>query len=221
MTSKLLRLAPALAAAALLLPAAADAKGGKGNGNGNGHGRPAWAGPPAAAAPTPEPGVIRGAAVEEPVQSEPTPEAPATVVDQAPPAPVAPVTPEVKAPRKAKLKAKTFVFQGRVVAVDASAGTVDVLVRKGNSRGRRFRGEVVTFALSGAVVEAVETDGVAGTSAGDVLEGDAVVVQARLAQAARPDGTVVAARKLVDLAEREPAPVSEPVVAEPEPVVAG
>jgi hypothetical protein len=44
-----------------------------------------------------------------------------------------------------------------------------------------------------------------------------VVVQARLAQAARPDGAVIAARKLVDLAQRAPAPVSAPVVVEPEP----
>jgi hypothetical protein len=140
---------------------------------------------------------------DEPAVETPAPEAPAPVAAPAP-APVEAPAPKRKA--QGRTKAKTFVFKGSVVAVDAAAGTVDVRIAKGNSRGRRFAGEVVTFAVP---------------SADDVVAGDRVAVHARLAQNARPDGTVLSARKLVVLTEREPAPVVEPAPQDPapEPVV--
>jgi hypothetical protein len=108
------------------------------------------------------------------------------------------------------------VLRGAVTAVDSAAGTVEVTVAGGNAFGRRFTGETVVFSASSAVVQGVESDGVAGLSLGDVLVGDAVTVQARLPRAARPDGSVVAARKITDRTERDAAPVLPPVV---EPVV--
>jgi len=51
----------------------------------------------------------------------------------------------------------------------------------------------------------------------DVLAGDAVTVQVRLPRSARPDGSTIAARKVIDRAEREAAPTApvEPVVTQP------
>ena len=219
MTSNLLRVASALAAGALLLPGAADAKNDKdkGRGNGHGHGRPAWAGPKAA--PAPQPGSRRAAT--DTVVADPAPEAPGleTPAPVTEPAPViqAPVAPAPK--RHGRSKPKTFVFQGRVLAVDAEAGTADVLVRKGNSRGRRFRGEVVTFSLATARIDADEADGAAGITLGDVLAGDRVVIHALLPQSASPDGSVVTARKLVDLTEREDAPADGEPTPDTPPVV--
>lgn len=187
MTSKLLRVAPALVAAALLLPGTADARNDKDRDRGTGHGRPAWAGPKADRAPQPAP------------------------VAEAPAAP---------APRRrGRGKPKTFVFAGRVLAVDVAAGTAEVLVRKGNSRGRRFRGEVVTFGLASARIDADDADGAAGITVGDVLAGDRVVVHALLPRSTRPDGSVVAARKLADLIEREDAPADGEPAPDTSPVV--
>ena len=217
MTPKLLRAAAALAACALTLPAAADAKPGKGRGEGHGNGQAKHV----VVADRP---VADRSILEEPVVTDPAPveTAPVPAPVELAPLPVAePVAPVKQGKRHGQAKAKTFLFHGRVVAVDAEAGTVAVRVRKGNALGRRFRDAVVTFDLRSGAIAADEADGIAGITLGDVLAGDRVVVQARLPRTARPDGSVVAARRLVDLTERTEAPVLDAPVAAPvdEPVV--
>jgi hypothetical protein len=186
MTPNLTRALGAVAAGALLIPAAAVAKPGKGNGHAYGHDKNGVPAPHAVVAPVVAPAPVA-----------------ATV-----PAPAPAVAPAAK-PTRAKPSA--FVFKGRVTAVDAAANTVTVEILGGNARGRTWRGKVVTFALAGAVVEGVETDGVAGLTATDLLAGDRVTAHARLPRGAAADGTEVAARKLVDHAEREPVAIAEPV----------
>lgn len=188
MSIHLHRLAAAVAAGVLLAPAAVEAKPGNGKGHAFGHAKHG----------VPAPHAV-------PAEAAPTP---------------AGVTSAKRATKRATArkapKLQTFVLRGAVTAVDAAAGTVEVAVTAGNAFGRRFAGETVLFDASAAVVEGVETDGVAGLTLADVLAGDAVTVQARLARTARPDGTTVVARKVADRADRDPAPVAEPT---PDPVV--
>lgn len=198
MTLSLSRVAAAVAAVALLIPAAAHAK--PGNGLALGHQKKA--------APAPH-------AVEAPAAADATETVDSAVTDARTVAAPAPARSRTVAGRaKGRAKPKLFVFRGSVTGIDALAGTVDVAVRGGNAVSRRFRGEVVTFSLADAIVEGVETDGLAGLTIGDVLVSDRVLVQARLPRTTAPDGTTLAARKLVDQAEREPVEVVEPT--EPE-----
>ncbi len=214
MTTSFPRLAAAVAAGALLIPAAAEAKPGNGNGHAFGH---AKHGAPAPHAVVAQPAAPAPAEVAPPAAPAPAGDVSAAAILDAPAAaPVPAPTPgkasagttKRAAARKAA-KLQTFVLHGQVTAVDAAAGTVEVAVTSGNAFGRRFAGETVVVDASAAVVEGVETDGVAGVSLGDVLAGDAVTVQARLPRSARPDGSAIAARKVVDRAERAPAPVGE------------
>ena len=217
---KLQRLAAATAAGVLLLPAAAQAK----PGNGKGHGGDKQPGPPAHAqaphaAPAPvAPAPVHGPAKTAPAKTTVTSDATTLAGETA-----APTKTERKATKRSTktarriAKPRTFIFKGTVSSVDVEAGTVVVDVTSGNAIGRRFKGETVTFDLASGKVSSVETDGVLGITLADVLAGDKVVVQARLARATTPDGSTLTARKLTDQTEREPVLVEEPVVEEQEP----
>ena len=231
MTIDFKRVAAAVLTGALLVPAAADAKPGNGKGNGNGNGNakhetpaPAEAVAPAAVVEAPQPAPAPAPAPAKVKVKKAKAIAPAATTDaadgteDAAPAPAKATRKAAKATTRAARKAakpKTFVFRGTVAAIDAEAGTVDVTVTSGNSRGRRFRGETVTFDLAAAKLAGVETDGVLGISLDDVLVGDRVMVQARLPRATAFDGTTIDARKLVDQAEREPVLVEEPAPVDP------
>jgi hypothetical protein len=104
-----------------------------------------------------------------------------------------------------KAKTVTFVFKGSFTA----PGTVAVIA--GNSRVRKggFVGQSVTLDLSTARIVAPDANGDGKVDVTDVRDGDAVLVQARVAKgtkyAAPAEGetaTAIAARKLVDKTHR-------------------
>ena len=100
-------------------------------------------------------------------------------------------------PKKNGVKNGNFVFKG-VVATGGSATTVTVTVSGGNSRGKAFEGQTVTFDLSAAKVNVADRNGDGKTDGADVLTGDKVVVQAKLPRDAKADAGPFKARKLVD-----------------------
>ena len=110
-----------------------------------------------------------------------------------------------KAHGKAKQPKKVmFVFKGKFSA----PGTVDVT--SGNSHVRKggFVGQQVTFDFADAKVVAADTNGDQEVDMTDVKDGDAVLVQARVAKRTKyaEDAEAIAARKLVDKTNR---PVKE------------
>ena len=103
-------------------------------------------------------------------------------------------TPAAKS--RGKGKTVTFVFKGTFSA----PGTVKV--RSGNAHVRRggFVGQAVTFDLADAKIVAADTNADHQVNVADVKDGDAVLVQARIARRTKYAGgvNVIPARKLVD-----------------------
>ena len=99
---------------------------------------------------------------------------------------------------KGHAKGKTFVFKG---TWNDGAGGVDVT--GGNSRVRKgdFKGTTVVFDLANAKIRVADTDADGDMDADDVVNGDKVVVQAKLAKGAEQP---FAARKLVDQTNPKP-----------------
>jgi hypothetical protein len=99
-----------------------------------------------------------------------------------------------------------FVFKGTFTA----PGTV--AVTSGNSHVRKggFVGQTVTFDFADAKVVAADTNADGQVDVTDVKDGDAVLVQARVARRTKyaDDGDAVSARKLVD---KTNAPVEDDV----------
>ena len=92
---------------------------------------------------------------------------------------------------KGKSKPATFVFKGTWNA----DGTV--LVTSGNSRGKKFKGQSLTFDWAKAKFSVADSNADGKLDATDVVAGDKVVVQAKLARNVTGTGPF-AARKLVD-----------------------
>ena len=92
---------------------------------------------------------------------------------------------------KGKSKPATFVFKGTWNA----DGTV--LVASGNSRGKQFEGQTLTFDWANAKFSVADTNADGKLDAADVTAGDKVVVKAKLARNATGTGPF-AASKLVD-----------------------
>ena len=113
-----------------------------------------------------------------------------------------------KAKGKGKGKPATFVFKGTWNA----DGTV--AVTSGNSRGKKFKGQTLTFDWSKAKVSGQDTNADGKVDASDVTAGDKVVVQAKLPRDASGTGPF-AARKLVD--QTEAAAAAPEVTPEPTP----
>lgn len=114
-------------------------------------------------------------------------------------------------------KTSTYVFKG-VWHVDGT-----VTVSGGNAKVRKggFVGETVAFDVTAAKLKVADTDGDGAVTAGDLAEGDKVVVQAKLPRGDAGEAPY-AARKVVDQthpaesdddadapAPLEPAPVDE------------
>lgn len=94
-------------------------------------------------------------------------------------------------PGQAK-KGMRYNIDGTVASIGAAASSdppdpsadddVVVSVTGGNSRGRQFAGQSVTFDLSGAVIKVADTNGDGVRNLADVQQGDTVKVKLRLAR---------------------------------------
>jgi hypothetical protein len=127
---------------------------------------------------------------------------------------VAGAKPGPKAEKPAKpdkpAKTSTYVFKG-IWHADGS-----VTVSAGNAKVRKggFVGETVAFDVTGAKLRVADTDADGAVTAADLVEGDKVVVQAKLPRT-DPGEAPFAARKVVDQThpkvdeEEAPAPVEE------------
>ncbi len=119
--------------------------------------------------------------------------------------------PEKPAKPAKPVKTSTYVFKGLWHA-DGS-----VTVSGGNAKVRKggFVGETVAFDVTGAKLRVADTDADGAVTAADLVEGDKVVVQAKLPRT-DPGEAPFAARKVVDQThpkvedeEEAPAPVEE------------
>ena len=111
-----------------------------------------------------------------------------------------------------KPKVSTYEFKGLVSAV--GAGTVQVAVNGGNSRGRKFSGQTLTFDLSKAKIKVADVNKDGKRDLADVAAGDRVNVQAKLPRGAVDATQPLAARHFVDKGP-VPAPETEPETAAP------
>ena len=98
---------------------------------------------------------------------------------------------EGKKPKKPKKpKVKTYEFKGLVAAV--ADGSVQVQVLHGNSGGKKFKGQTLTFDVSKAKVKVADVNNDGKHDLADVAVGDRVMVQAKVAGAIDPAKPVVA-----------------------------
>jgi hypothetical protein len=100
-----------------------------------------------------------------------------------------------------KTKKVTFVFKGTFTA----PGTIEVLAGNAHARRGGFVGQAITVDLAGAKLVVADTNNDGTLSVTDVMDGDRVLVQARIAKGTRfvtpaegEAAEAVAARKLVD-----------------------
>ena len=112
-------------------------------------------------------------------------------------------TAKPKKPKKPKVS--TYEFKGLVTAV-TDAG-VQVQVVGGNSRGKNFKGQTLTFDLSKAKVKVADVNKDGKRDAADIAAGDRVNVQAKLPRGDVDTSQALPARHFVD---KGPAPAPEP-----------
>jgi hypothetical protein len=100
-----------------------------------------------------------------------------------------------------KTKKVTFVFKGTF----AAPGTIEVLAGNAHARKGGFVGEAITVDLVSAKLVVADTNGDGTHDLNDVMDGDRVLVQARMAKGAKfvapaegENAETIAARKLVD-----------------------
>ena len=115
-------------------------------------------------------------------------------------------TTETAKPKKPKKpKVETYEFKGLVVAV--GEGTVQVDVKAGNSRGKKYKGQTLTFDVTKAKIKVADVNNDGKRDLADVAAGDRVNVQAKLPRGPIDTSQAVAARHLVD---KGPVPAPEP-----------
>jgi hypothetical protein len=109
--------------------------------------------------------------------------------------------------KKARPKPKSYVFKGLVAGV--VNGTLQVDVRHGNSRGKKYKGQTLTFDMNGAriVVRDVNKDGKRNLD--DVAVGDRVVVKTKLRPGAIDVTSALPAKHVVDKGPVPPADDSD------------
>jgi len=118
--------------------------------------------------------------------------------------------PEKPAKPDKPAKTSTYVFKG----IWHSDGSVTVSAGNAKVRKGGFVGETVAFDVTGAKLRVADTDADGAVTVADLLEGDKVVVQAKLPRT-DPGEAPFAARKVVDQThpqvdeEEAPAPVEE------------
>jgi hypothetical protein len=97
----------------------------------------------------------------------------------------------------------TLSFQGSVTAIDATAETASVKVKKGNRASRRFVGDTVDLDVSDTRVEVDDVSGDGAAGLADVSTGDRVLVHVRVPPA-MITATPLPASLLVDLTAPPP-----------------
>ena len=103
-----------------------------------------------------------------------------------------------------KPKVETYEFKGLVVAV--GDGTVQVEVKAGNSRGKKFKGQTLTFDVTKAKVKVADVNNDGKRDLADVAAGDRVNVQSKLPRGAVDTSQALPARHFVD---KGPVPAPE------------
>lgn len=116
---------------------------------------------------------------------------------------------EHKKPKKPKTS--TYEFRGLVVAV--GDGTLQVAVSSGNSRGRKFKGQTLTFDVANAKLKVADVNGDGKRDMADVAAGDRVQIQAKLPRGAVDTTQALPASHVLD---KGPGPDTAPEV-EPAP----
>ena len=111
-----------------------------------------------------------------------------------------------KAKKPKKPKMATYVFKG-TVAGKGDGTQLQVAVVHGNSKGKKFKGQTLTFDLSKAKLKVADVNGDSKRDLADVADGDRVVVQAKLPVGAVDTSKALAARHVVD---KGPVPAPEP-----------
>jgi hypothetical protein len=104
-----------------------------------------------------------------------------------------------------KPKVSTYEFKGLVAGV--TGGSVQVTISGGNSRGRKLKGQTLTFDLSQARVKVADANRDGKRDLADVAAGDRVNVQAKLPRGGVDAAQPLPARHFVD---KGPAPAKPP-----------
>ena len=113
---------------------------------------------------------------------------------------------EANHPKKPKKpKVSTYVFKGLVTAV--GEGTVSVDVKAGNSRGKKLKGQTLTFDVAKAKVQVKDANKDGKRDLADIAVGDRVQIQAKLPRGAVDATATLPARHLLD---KGPVPAAEP-----------
>jgi hypothetical protein len=197
------------ALAALALPTVAL---GDGNGNGNGSGSGSGSGGDKGSSPPPKSqgqppkqknkGGGNGDANGDPnakPKHRPKSEAPKPK-PKPEPQPQPEPTPKVHHRPRHNGAGRNLVFKGTLADVNAAAGTATVSVSGGNRAAQAYRGQTVSFTISGATIRAADRDGDGRRDeATDLNAGDRVVVKVRLANGAQPTQPF-AAQQVIDQA---------------------
>ena len=116
---------------------------------------------------------------------------------------------EAKKPKKPKTS--TYQFRGLVTAV--GDGTLKLDVKSGNSRGKKFKGQVLSFDVTKAKIKVADVNEDGKRDLADVAVGDRVQVQAKLPRGAVDATAALPARHVLD---KGPVPVAEPKEEKPE-----
>lgn len=114
-----------------------------------------------------------------------------------------------KSKKPKKPKVDTYEFKGLVTAV--GDGTVSVEVKAGNSRGKKFKGQTLTFDVTKAKLHVADVNKDGKRDLADVAVGDRVNIQAKLPRSGVDATQALPARHVVDKGPvPAPAPEDEP-----------
>jgi hypothetical protein len=121
---------------------------------------------------------------------------------------------EAKGEHKKPKKPKTSTYQFRGLVTAVGDGTLQVDVKSGNSRGKKFKGQTLTFDVTKAKIQVADVNRDGKRDVADVAVGDRVQVQAKLPRGAVDTTQALPARHVLD---KGPVPAPEP---DPTPEVA-
>jgi hypothetical protein len=102
-----------------------------------------------------------------------------------------------------KPKTANYIFTGLVTAV--ADGKVSVAVAAGNSRGRRYKGQTLTFDLANSRLRVHDVNHDGSRDLADVAVGDRVLVQAKLSKGVLDVSQALPSRSVLDKGPVKPA----------------